>query len=149
METGIPLTDADRWDWLIQLRDEALSTLQQQQQQQQQQQHAEGPAPPPAGVVVTCSALKRKYRDVLRVAAYHHPDVRVRFVFLRVDEAALVERVRARRDHYMKDFMVRSQLETLEVPGGEERDVWTVDASGTGEVVRALAREVVRREMGV
>lgn len=134
MATGQPLTDADRWDWLVTLREEALKNLSQ---------------PGTPGVIVTCSALKRKYRDVMRVATYHHPEIRVHFMFLRASEAALMDRVRARQNHYMKDYMVHSQFESLEAPTGEEDDVLAVDASGTSAEVQELARGVYEKTMSV
>lgn len=130
MADGHPLTDADRWDWLILLREEALKALETNE-----------------GVIVTCSALKRKYRDVMRIAAYHHPEVRVHFVFLKATEALLMDRVRARQGHYMKDYMVRSQFESLEAPTVEESDVLSVDASGTSEEVKELALATVGKVM--
>ena len=134
MAEGHPLTDADRWDWLVTLREESLRTL---------QQHPES-----SGVIVTCSALKRKYRDVMRIAAYHHPnDIRVHFVFLKATEALLMDRVRARKNHYMKDYMVHSQFESLEVPMEDERDVLAVDASGTSREVQELALRTVVESM--
>lgn len=126
MADGHPLTDADRWDWLIILRQEALKTL------------AQSP-----GVIVTCSALKRKYRDVMRVANYHHPEVLIHFVFLNATEALLLDRVRSRQGHYMKDTMVRSQFESLEAPQSDEVDVLSVDASGNSKEVQQLALKVV------
>jgi len=152
MASGQPLTDADRWDWLILLRETALKTLRLHQQQQPQphphesQEDSDPRQPPaPSGVIVTCSALKRKYRDVVRVAAYHHAaDVRVHFIFLKASEAMLMDRVRARQDHYMKDYMVHSQFESLETPTLDEADVLSVDASGTSREVRELAVKVVR-----
>ena len=48
-------------------------------------------------VVVTCSALKRKYRDVIRVAPYYFHDVLVHFIYLRATESVLLARVQARR----------------------------------------------------
>lgn len=132
MAEGIPLADADRWDWLIQLREEALKTLRER---------------PVSGVIVTCSALKRKYRDVLRIASYHHPEVLVHFVFLSASEAMLMDRVRARRDHYMKDYMVHSQFQSLETPQQDETDVLSVDASGTSVEVQELALKLVKETM--
>lgn len=131
MADGLPLTDADRWDWLILLRQEALKSLQKAE-----------------GVIVTCSALKRKYRDVLRIAHYHDPNVHVHFIFLCASEALLIDRVRARKGHYMKDTMVHSQFESLEAPQADEFDVLSIDASGTSEEVRDLARNVVNRTLG-
>lgn len=140
MARGEPLTDADRWDWLILLRDEAIKTLLSQNQQ---------PASPlsntttPNSVIVTCSALKRKYRDILRIASLKHPSIKVHFVFLKATEALLMDRVRARKNHYMKDYMVRSQFESLEAPAEDEGDVVGVEAGGSSEEVKALAVGVV------
>nr|POE74771.1 putative gluconokinase [Quercus suber] len=120
-----------RWDWLILLREQAISTL------------ASAP-----GVIVTCSALKRKYRDVVRIATYHDPRVRVHFVYLNATEAVLIARVRGRQGHYMKDSMVRSQFQSLEVPQSDESDVMSVDASGTSQEVLDLAVDVVQAVMG-
>lgn len=129
MANGQPLTDADRWDWLILLRETALKTL--------------SATPNASGVIITCSALKRKYRDVMRIATYHDPSILVHFVFLRATEALLMDRVRARKDHYMKDYMVHSQFESLEAPLADETDVLSVDASGTSVEVQKLALAVV------
>ena len=97
------------------------------------------------GVVVTCSALKRKYRDVIRIATYHNPTIRVHFVFLSAAEATLMDRVRARKNHYMKDYMVKSQFESLETPQQDEADVLSVDANGTNTEVQQLAVGVVNK----
>lgn len=124
MANSIPLTDADRWDWLIQLRKAAISRL--------TSKHS------PSGVVVTCSALKQKYRDVMRVAAYDHPSVMIHFIYLRADEQTLLQRVRQRKGHYMKSDMVHSQLENLEEPNAEW-DAISVDcAASPGEVQRRV-----------
>ncbi|KAF2765065.1 carbohydrate kinase [Teratosphaeria nubilosa] len=135
MAEGTPLTDADRWDWLILLREQALQTLRTTSN---------------AGVIVTCSALKRKYRDVLRIASYRHPEILVHFVYLNATEAVLMNRVRARQNHYMKDYMVHSQFESLEAPQVDEVDILAVDASGTSKEVQQLAgnvvEEVLRRD---
>ena len=127
-----PLTDADRWDWLILLREEVLTTLK---------------STGTNGVIVTCSALKRKYRDVLRVATYLHPDILVHFVFLSASETLLLGRVRARRGHYMKDYMVQSQLQSLEAPPSDESDVLTIDASGTWIEMQQLVFVVINKLM--
>ncbi|KAK5708997.1 hypothetical protein LTR17_020177 [Elasticomyces elasticus] len=180
MSQGQPLTDADRWDWLILCREQCLSTL-----------HSPTPSPTtsttssssstttttttsddtitptrrpsqgaPEGVILTCSALKRKYRDVLRVAAYHNPAISIHFVFLSASEAVLMDRVRARQNHYMKDYMVHSQFQSLEAPQGDELDegasetviagsgkrgdVLCVDAGGQAEEVRRWALNAVK-----
>ncbi|KAK5718329.1 hypothetical protein LTR17_015683 [Elasticomyces elasticus] len=168
MSQGQPLTDADRWDWLILCREQCLSTL-----------HSPTPPPPsstattttetpsrrssqttPEGVILTCSALKRKYRDVLRVAAYHNPNISIHFVFLSASEAVLMDRVRARQNHYMKDYMVHSQFQSLEAPQGDELDegasetviagsgrrgdVLCVDAGGEAKEVQRWALNAVK-----
>jgi len=142
MARGEPLTDADRWDWLILLRDEAIKTL-----LSQSQPTTNVPTNTPSGVIVTCSALKRKYRDILRIASLKHPSIKVHFVFLKATEALLMDRVRARKNHYMKDYMVRSQFESLEAPAEDEGDVVGVEAGGSSEEVKALAVGVVEGVM--
>ncbi|MGJ8698104.1 MAG: gluconokinase [Verrucomicrobiaceae bacterium] len=91
MSAGVPLNDGDRAGWL-----EALAG---------EMRRAEG-----RPVVVSCSALKEKYREVLRV------NEEVRFVYLEGTEAELQARLVARTDHFMPASLLRSQLETLEVP---------------------------------
>ena len=127
MASGTPLTDDDRWDWLETLRNKAVREL-------------EGGA---EGCVVTCSCLKRKYRDVIRLAGRKADDVVVRFVYLRADQNMLLSRVRARQNHYMKDSMVASQFAALEEPDETEMDVISIDVSGTLEDVQdATMRQV-------
>ncbi|KAF5589943.1 thermoresistant gluconokinase family [Fusarium pseudocircinatum] len=118
MRNGTPLTDTDRWDWLIILRNAATEQLKKS-----------------SAVIVTCSSLRRKYRDVFRVASYHDHDVQLCFIFLRVDEAHLQARVKARVGHYMKESMVRSQMECLEEPALDEVDVVTIDVQRDPAVV--------------
>ncbi|KAK0104530.1 hypothetical protein ONS95_004819 [Cadophora gregata] len=135
MSKGIPLTDADRWDWLTRLREEAVNKISSGSQ----------------GVVLTCSALKRKYRDVIRVAGFYSQGARVHFVYLHAPEEVLAARVGARAGHFMGANMVHSQFSILEAPGEKETDVISVDVSGSIEQVEeeALARiqEAVRSEL--
>ncbi|KAI1616060.1 shikimate kinase [Exophiala viscosa] len=131
MGAGMPLTDADRWDWLITLRGEAVKRL----------QHANG-------VIVTCSALKHKYRDVIRVANYEHPSVQIHFIYLKVDEHTLQKRVAERVGHYMKEGMVHSQMVTLEEPEeDQEWDVLPVDVRADKETVQREALDVVQKKL--
>ncbi len=106
MAAGIPLTDDDRRDWLLALEQRLASARAAQR-----------------SLVVSCSALKRGYRDVLRGAS----DDLV-FVHLRADPALLDARMSARADHFMPASLLASQLETLEAPGPDERAV-TFDAA--------------------
>lgn len=137
MAQGIPLTDADRWDWLISLREAAASRLCPTNSSSTKVHD---------GVIVTCSALKRKYRDVLRIAAYNNHNVLVHFIYLRVDEDILVARVNARQGHYMKSTMVHSQMEMLEEPDVEEqgRDVLEIDCQTSLAEVQKLVESTVR-----
>ncbi len=134
MASNIPLTDADRWDWLIQLREAAINRL--------------ASSNAPAGVVVTCSALKHKYRDVIRVAAYDHPSVQIHFIYLRADESVLLQRVKQRKGHYMKSAMVHSQFEMLEEPDAEaEWDALSIDCAATPAEVEGRVIAVVRNKL--
>lgn len=132
MANGIPLTDADRWDWLTRLREEALKQI---------ELGAEG-------VVVTCSALKRKYRDVIRVAPYFSPGLQLHFIYLHAPEEVLLSRVAARKGHYMGARMVHSQFIILEPPTAEERDVLTLDVSGSIDDVSREALDQVVKKLG-
>jgi gluconokinase len=94
MRRGIPLTDADRAKWLQTLRGIITRSLDQGQ-----------------FTVMTCSALKAAYRDLLRGG-----DARVQFVYLTGPRAVLEERLKARRGHFMPPALLDSQLATLEPP---------------------------------
>ena len=137
MAAGIPLTDSDRWDWLISLRKESVAAL-----------NTGAPA-----VVLTCSALKRKYRDVIRIASYDNHDVLVHFIYLHASEQTLLARVRARQGHYMKDSMVKSQVMSLEEPTADEKDVSYIEVGGSVAEVERLAvatiRELIARESNI
>ncbi|KAJ5892505.1 gluconokinase [Penicillium tannophilum] len=137
MGNGIPLTDADRWDWLISLRQAAIDAL---SPSESNNFH------PPAGVVVACSALKQKYRDVMRVAAYGSPSVQIHFVYLKLTEAVLMQRVSQRKSHYMKSDMVQSQLAALEEPQGEW-DAITINVEGSQEQVQQNVLKAVAEKL--
>lgn len=128
MGNGIPLTDADRWDWLTALREESMGRINAGSE----------------GVVLTCSALKRKYRDVIRVAAYFDHHLLIHFIYLSASEEVLLQRVSQRQGHYMGANMVHSQFQALEPPSNDEIDVISVDVSRTLDEVKrdALDRAV-------
>ncbi|WYZ34909.1 hypothetical protein EsH8_I_001185 [Colletotrichum jinshuiense] len=134
MANGIPLTDADRWDWLVALREESRHQL----------------AAGSDGVVLTCSALKRKYRDVIRVAGYYDRSILIHFIYLSAAESVLIQRVTARSastNHYMGANMVRSQFQSLEAPMADETDVISLDVSRTLEEVKRDALASVKAMM--
>lgn len=113
MAAGTPLTDADRAPWL-----DAVA--------------AELTRP----VVVTCSALKRAYRDRLRVVA---PELVL--VFLHGTPELLAERMTGRTGHFMPPTLLRSQLETLEPPTADEHPV----AADVAETPDAIVASVLAR----
>ncbi|KAK3330375.1 P-loop containing nucleoside triphosphate hydrolase protein [Apodospora peruviana] len=131
MSAGIPLTDADRWDWLTALREASIHELDKGSD----------------GVVLTCSALKRKYRDVIRVAPYFVPNIHLHFIFLHAPEEVLLKRVLARQNHYMGANMVHSQFDILEPPTSDEIDVLAIDVSRPAEDVLAEALDRVLNTM--
>jgi gluconokinase len=115
MRAGTPLDDADRAGWLDRLSDLLASS-------------GEG-----AGVVLTCSALRRKYRDRLRQATPH-----LGFVFLALDYDAALARVQSRAGHFFSPALVSNQFATLESPEGEP-GVLVLDATQpVAELVRAV-----------
>ena len=117
MASGTPLTDDDRRGWLSSLA------------QRLRDAHERG-----RGLVVSCSALKRSYRDQLRAGS---PDVR--FVHLSGTPELLADRVRARSGHYMPASLLRSQLDTLEPPTPDEAAI-CIDIAGTAD---GLASQVL------
>ena len=116
MTAGTPLTDDDRMPWLATIRDWIDRT--------------------PSHSVVTCSALRRSYRDVLRTAKS-----RVRFLHLTGSRAVLGSRIGSRTGHFMPPSLLISQLETLEPLQPDEDGVAVdVDASPEEIVDTALSR---------
>lgn len=124
MSAGTPLTDEDRWPWL-----EAIV------------EHVRAALAADDRVVVTCSALRRSYRDVLRRA---DPDGEVFFVHLHGTFALLAERMELREGHFMPPALLQSQFETLEpLEPGETGAL--VDVTPTVEEVAAEAEREIRR----
>ncbi len=99
MSNAIPLNDDDRWPWLDSLGD-AIKT--------NSALHG--------GVITSCSALKRVYRERLSKAA----NIPLLFVLLDGDRATLLERMQSREDHYMPTSLLDSQLDILEMPDADE-----------------------------
>lgn len=118
MRSGAPLTDADRWPWLRAVRDWIDTS--------------------PDSCVVTCSALKRAYRDLLREG-----NSTLRFCALQADPAVLRARVADRRGHYMPPSLLQSQLDTFQPLQADEPGV-PVDATGSSEQVAARALRALR-----
>lgn len=119
MSSGSPLTDADRQTWLYAIgrRIRRANDM-------------------GDGVVVSCSALKREYRDLLR-----REGGAVRFIFLRGTRDLIETRLEQRQGHFMPASLLESQLATLEDPSAEE-DVWVTDINETPD--RIVASLVAR-----
>ena len=118
MSDGIPLDDSDRAGWLVRLGQELQATTQ------------AGERP-----ILTCSALKRRYRDTLREAM---PGLV--FVFLELSPAEAEKRVLARPGHFMPASLIDSQFAALESPRGEPLTL-PLDAT---QPIEALAEAVDR-----
>jgi gluconokinase len=99
MSAGVPLTDADRWPWL-----DAIGAW--------LDRHAE------TGGVVTCSALKRAYRDRLLAGR-----LKVRLLYLHGPAELVMARQAARVGHFMPASLMASQYATLEPPTAEEKAI--------------------------
>jgi gluconokinase/shikimate kinase len=119
MAAGHPLTDEDRAPWLARVADWVDARIE-------------------AGEdgLITCSALKRAYRDVINRRGRG-----VTFVFLRGSEEQIAERLAARHGHFMPADLLQSQLADLEPPRPDEPAI-TVDI---GPAPDAIAQEIIDR----
>lgn len=117
MRAGQPLTDADRAGWLDRLAAELAAR--------------------PEGAVLTCSALKRAYRERLRAAS-----AGLRFAYLQLSPEVALARVQGRAAHFFPAALIDSQFATLEPPLGEP-GVLVLDATAPlDELEAAIAREL-------
>lgn len=124
MAAGVPLDDDDRWPWLQQLS-MILTTSHD------------------APVVLTCSALRRSYRDVLRADV---AGAGVLFVHLAGSREVLLPRMSRRQRHFMPASLLESQLATLEPLEPDEQGV-VVDVAGTVQDVVDAAEARVREAL--
>ncbi|KAI9067277.1 hypothetical protein FKP32DRAFT_268951 [Trametes sanguinea] len=150
MSAGIPLTDADREPWLQLIRTTAEHMAAEQQ--------ADASFARRPGALITCSALKKYYRDILRGTYHPARDGEPRlpghleppkphtlpayFVFIKGSRELLTERISKRQGHYMKPGMLDSQLATLESPEGEEGVVVVPLDASTEEQADIAIREL-------
>jgi gluconokinase len=117
MSHGIPLTDVDREPWLRALNAAIHGWL------------VNG-----ENVVLACSALKRRYRDILREG---HSDPRqLRFVYLKGSFDSIYQQIHARAGHYMPESLLQSQFQALEPPDSTE--ALTVEIDNPDNVVQAI-----------
>lgn len=117
MHAGHPLTDDDRWPWLRAIGDWTSS------------RDASSPG------IVTCSALKRSYRDMLRAPG-------VVFVHLSGSRELLEKRISGRKGHFMPASMLQSQLDTLEPLQSDEPGTVVDVAAGPSEVVDTVLTDL-------
>jgi gluconokinase len=113
MRAAIPLTDEDRWPWLRDIAawiDERIATGE--------------------DAVVTCSALKQSYRDLL---LGRRPQTRL--VFLCVDDRQLAKRLAIRHGHFFSPQLLASQLAAVELPVPDEHTLVLSEQDGPAETV--------------
>jgi gluconokinase len=101
MHNGVPLTDEDRWPWLGAIAAWIDKTRRSDRRS-----------------VVACSALKRRYRDVL---VGDRTDVRL--VYLKGDETLIARRIATRHEHFMPRSLLHSQFDALEEPAPDENPI--------------------------
>jgi gluconokinase len=115
MSNGIPLNDEDRLPWLLSLRKIIQENLEDGR-----------------GTVITCSALKQSYREILKY------DNRVKFVYLKGDFDTINNRMQQRKEHFMKPEMLKSQFDALEEP----TDAITIEVNMSTE---EIVNEIIKR----
>lgn len=120
MSSGTALDDDDRWPWLYAIRD-WMGT-----------QAGNGRC-----TIVTCSALKRSYRNILAQAPG-----RVTFVHLDGSGDLLAERMKTRSGHFMPPSLLPSQLSTLEPLSSDEDGLRLDISSAPGEIVNAVLQHL-------
>ena len=119
MRNGHPLTDEDRWPWLDCLCKQIEQLLSARE-----------------NAVLACSALKRAYRERLRVSET------VKFVFLRGDYALVEKQLHSRHGHFMDANLLQSQFDDLEEPQPGE-NVLTIELGRTPEdIVKRIKAEL-------
>jgi gluconokinase len=126
MAQGTPLTDDDRWPWLTAI------------QQWMTAKSANGES-----TIVTCSALKRSYRDMLASAGGN-----VTFIHLHNDAELIRMRMRKRSEHFMPESLLTSQMDTLQPLQPDENGI-SVPNTGTPAQVLDLILEHVATQVVV
>jgi gluconokinase len=137
MSTGHPLVDGDRWDWLDKIIVKAREIEEEKL---------------PRGIIITCSALKKSYRDRLRqrVNEAREGGSRIRefFIYCNLSQEESMRRVQTRAGHYMKAGMVASQFADLQVPNPEEEErMFVLDVERTIPEVDQAAIDFVNGVM--
>jgi gluconokinase len=120
MSSGVPLTDGDRAEWLAALAREI---------------HAARAAD--RGIVVACSALKRRYRDILRAGARD-----LNFILLNGTPKLIAERLAHRGGHFMPPSLLNSQLAALEKPAADEQALVYDIANAPEQIVADIVARI-------
>ena len=110
MSSGVALNDNDRYEWLLKIKNEILNRNKNQ------------------NLVVTCSALKEKYRTLLGPQNFN-------LVYLKVSKKTALQRIRSRQGHFMPDSLVDSQFAILEEP---QKSIVLDESLNTNEMVEKL-----------
>lgn len=128
MHKGEPLNDSDRQGWLEALSRHTLNSAQESGSHR---------------LVVSCSALKRGYRDTLRGICQERGGLEVRFLFLDAPESVLQQRANRRTGHFADPHLVATQFDALERPGIDEQDTAMVSVVPPLEDVKRAAFAVI------
>ena len=110
MSSGVALNDNDRYEWLLKIKNEILKRNNNQ------------------NLVVTCSALKEKYRTLLGPQNFN-------LVYLKISKKTALQRIRSRQGHFMPDSLVDSQFAILEEP---QKSIVLDESLNTNEMVEKL-----------
>lgn len=121
MKNGIALKNADRLPWLNIIKEKISTKIKKQE-----------------GFVLSCSALKVSYRNILREAG------NVKFLFLKVDENEVADRLKLRKWHFMPNSLLHSQLQTLEEPKNEV-DVETINGAKKMQMVLDDCLDIIKK----
>lgn len=124
MASGQPLNDDDRKPWLERIRDASYSL-------ESKNEHG----------IIVCSALKKKYRDQIREG-----NENVTFLFLDGNKELIMDRMRQRQGHFMKENMVNSQFETLERPDAELQTIVVGIDCSIEEIVDNAAQQLIAQQ---
>jgi carbohydrate kinase (thermoresistant glucokinase family) len=110
MSSGVALNDDDRYEWLLKIKKGILNRNKNQ------------------NLVVTCSALKEKYRALLGPQNFN-------LVYLKVSKKTALQRIRSRQGHFMPDSLVDSQFAILEEP---QKSIVLNESLNTNEMIEKL-----------
>lgn len=130
------MDDDDRWPWLRVIRDHLALEAEKVKDLDMESKHR--------AVIVTCSSLKKVYRDILREVP---SDLgKVIFVYLKGSQELLLQRIQGRQGHFMPASMLQSQLDTLEEPKENEETVIIASIIPTpDDEARIIVDEAVER----